>query len=268
MTEPNENNPFSTPQSGERKTTQIDLGEVVNNYLEALQRVHDVVNYTLAAERLLSEDEYDAFSRQSRVMPSQKSKMDYHQAKGEMNRWLLKQTLNESLGALILFLDDTRTISTLSTWKSQGGGGDIQQVLQDERLEFARLDLAGKINYLKERHSLFSPSEKHILSLHKVLRCLASREGTVPEAETTNGKLTVTLCIIQLKTTPSDAGQPGGVTVTSEIGDLVKEFNTGSEIRFNKGEHLAIILTVALFITSLAQSVKAFAQNLGIVDSP
>ena len=47
----------TTPEAG--KPTQINLGDVVNNYLEALQRVHDVIIYTLASERLLNEQEYD-----------------------------------------------------------------------------------------------------------------------------------------------------------------------------------------------------------------
>jgi hypothetical protein len=251
--------------SEEKKTTQINLGEVVNNYLEALQRVHDVVNYTLAAERLLNEDEYDEFSRQSRVMPSQKTRMSYDGAKEEMNRWLLKQTLNETLGVLVLFLDDTRTISTLSTWKSKGGEGDIQKMLQEERLEFARLDLPGKINYLREKHSISSPSEEHIISLYKLRRSLATRDGTVPEAEATDGKLALKLRSVQLKTAPSaEASQPGGVFVTSEVGDIVREFNQGETIRISKGDHLAIVLTVAFFITSQAQSLKEFAQSLGV----
>lgn len=254
----------SATEAQEKKTTQINLGEVVNNYLEALQRVHDVVNYTLAAERLLNEDEYDEFSRQSRVMPSQKSRMDYNQAKEEMNRWLLKQTLNETLGVLVLFLDDTRTISTLSSWKASGGKDDIQKMLQDERLEFARLDLPGKINYLREKHSISSPSEEHIMSLYQARRALATRDGAVPENEATDGKLTIKLRSVQLKTAPSEGGQAGGVFVTSEVGDIVRDFSVGDKIRLSKSDHLAVILTVAFFITSQAQSLKEFAQNLGV----
>ena len=44
-----------TTESESPKPAQINLGEVVNNYLKALQRVFDVMNYTLASERLLNE---------------------------------------------------------------------------------------------------------------------------------------------------------------------------------------------------------------------
>lgn len=81
----------------------------------------------------------------------------------------------------------------------------------------------------------------------------------MPESEVTDGKLTVKLLSVQLKTAPSEGNQPGGVFVTSEVGDIVKEFNAGAEVRFSKGEHLAVILTVAFFITSQAQSLKEFA---------
>ena len=72
-----------TTESESPKPAQINLGEVVNNYLKALQRVFDVMNYTLASERLLNEQEYENFSRGNRVMPSQQSRLDYEGARSE-----------------------------------------------------------------------------------------------------------------------------------------------------------------------------------------
>ncbi|MEO0793813.1 MAG: hypothetical protein AAFX93_01550 [Verrucomicrobiota bacterium] len=246
----------------ENKSTQINLGEVVNNYLEALQRVHDVMNYSLAAERMLSEQEYENFSRANRVMPSQKSRMDYTSVKREYNTWLLKQTLNEVLGVLVLFLDDCRTISTLSNWKAGNQQGDIQKTLQDERMEFARMDLPSKIGYLKEKHSISSPSEEHILSIYQLRRALANKGSVVSENDVTGGKLTIKLRSVQLKTQPGQQG--GGVFVTSEVGDMVRELGVGDFAGLNKNEHLASILTVAFFITTQAQSLKEFAERLGV----
>lgn len=256
-----------TPEQ-DKKPTQINLGEVVNNYLEALQRVHDVINYTLASERLLNEQEYEQFSQSHRVMPSQKSRMSYEQAKEETNTWLLKQTLNESLGVLVLFLDDCRTLSTLSTWKSKGqkgeDAGDIQKILQEERVEFARLDLPGKINFLREKHAISSPSEEHIISLYRARKALANKNSIVGDNDTdSSGKLAVKLRSVQLKAAPS-GNQQQGVFVTSEVGDLMHEFKQGDRIRLNKQEHIAAILTVAFFITTQAQSLKEFAQGLGV----
>ena len=253
-----------TTESESPKPAQINLGEVVNNYLKALQRVFDVMNYTLASERLLNEQEYENFSRGNRVMPSQQSRLDYEGARSETSNWLLKQTLNESLGVLVLFLDDCRTLGTLSSWKSKGGeGSDLQKKLQEDRISFARLDLPAKLKYLEDEFELSSPSNEHILSLFRARRVLANSSSIVREEDLEGGKFTVKLRSVQLKTNPGGTENPG-VFVTSEMGDMVREFNAGEKLQLNKQEHLAVILTVSLFVTSQAQSRKEYAQKLGV----
>ena len=247
-----------------KKPSQINLGEVVNNYLKALQRVFDVMNYTLASERLLNEQEYEEFSRGNRVMPSQQSRLDYEGARDETNTWLLKQTLNEALGVLVLFLDDCRTLGTLSSWKSKGGAGtDLQKKLQEDRVAFARMDLPAKLEHLEKEFELASPSSEHILSLFRARRILAANDARVTDENLEDGEFTVLLRSVQLKTNPGDKQNPG-VFVTSEMGDLKRTFKTGEKLRLNKQEHLAVILTVSLFITSQAQSLKEYAQKLGV----
>jgi len=253
-----------TDQSETPKPAQINLGEVVNNYLKALQRVFDVMNYTLASERLLNEQEYENFSRGNRVMPSQQSRLDYEGARTETGTWLLKQTLNEALGVLVLFLDDCRTLGTLSSWKSKGGEGtDLQKKLQEDRIAFARMDLPAKLAHLEKEFELSSPSSEHILSLFRARRVLANNSSTVREEDLKEGKFTIKLRSVQLKTNPGNQENPG-VFVTSEMGDMVREFKSGERLQLNKQEHLATILTVALFITSQAQSLKEYAQKLGV----
>lgn len=253
-----------TPPPPSTAPTQINLGEVVNNYLKALQRVFDVMNYTLASERLLNEQEYESFSRANRVMPSQQSRLDYEGAREETNTWLLKQTLNEVLGVLVLFLDDCRTLGTLSSWKANGGQAtDLQKKLQEDRLAFAKMPLPAKLDHLETEFELSSPSKEHILSLFNARRVLANNGSLVTEKDATDGILTVRLRSVQLKTNPGTKGR-AGVFVTSEMGDLVRNFNVGDKLRLNKQEQLATILTVALFITSQAQSLKEYAQKLGV----
>ncbi len=254
------------PATPECKPTTINLGEVVKNYLEALQKVYDVINYTLASERLLNEQEYEAFSRNSHVMPSQASHMDFDTAKEEMNHWLIKQTLNEILGVLVLFLDDIRTISAISKWKSEKfrSEEELQKILREDRATFLRLDLPAKIDFLKNQYKVVSQSEEHIKSLYRTRLALANRSGSVTEKEAVDGKLTLKLRSVTLKSNP---GQQGGVLVTSEIGDLIREFEVGKKIKLAKNEHIAAILTVAFFITSQAQSLKEYAQGLGVTSS-
>lgn len=151
---------------------------------------------------------------------------------------LLKQTLNEALGVFVFFLDDCRTISVIAEWKSKKGEADYdsQQKLQEDHIKFAALDLIGKLNYLKERHDLSSPSEEHIVSLYKARRSLANKDGIISENDATNDhQLVVKLRSVQLKSTPAEA-QPGGIFVTSEIGDMERSFDVGQKVELSKNE--------------------------------
>ena len=176
-------------------------------------------------------------------MPSQQSRPDYEGARAETNTWLLKQTLNEALGVLVLFLDDCRTLGTLSSWKSKGGEGkDLQKKLQEDRISFARMDLPAKLKYLEDEFELSSPSNEHILSLFKPARARQQRKCGARE-DLADGKFAVKLRSVQLKTNPGNQQNPG-VFVTSEMGDMVREFKAGDKLQLNKQEHLAVILTV------------------------
>ena len=264
---PTQNPPEQAQENAGQQPTRINLGEVVNKYLDGLQRVYDVINYTLAAERLLNEQEYDEYSRSSRVMPSQKSRLSYDEAKEEMQTWLLKQTLNESLGLLTLFLDDCRTISGISKWKADENRKEeeIQKLLNEERGEFLRLDLVKKIDFLQDKYALKSESTDHIKSLYRARLALANNKGVVTENETggADEKLSVKMRSVRLSSSPS-SGQEG-VLVKSEVGDIDREFGVGEKIRFSKNEHISSILTVAFFITSQAQSLKEYATKLGVI---
>jgi hypothetical protein len=255
----------STPANVDKKATQINLAEVVSRYLEGLQRVHDVINYVLAGERLLNEQEYENFSRASRVMPSQATRMDYDKAKEETNNWLLKQTLNETLGLLTLYLDDCRTICSICQWKADSGrtDGQLQKILNEDRATFLRLDLPAKIDALGSQYGISSTTADHVKSLYKARLSLSNANGLVSDKEAVDGKLAVTLRNVQLVSKPAE-GQGGGVFVTSEVGDISKSFAVGDKVKLAKSEHLACILTIAFYVTTLAQSLRDYAQKLGV----
>jgi hypothetical protein len=263
---------LDTPRSQNPETprNQINLGEVVTKYLQALQRVYDVMTFSLAGQRLLNESEYEAFSRSNRIMPSQQTRMDFDTAREETASWLLKQTFNESLGLLVLFLDDVRTICGICQWKAKEGRteSDLQRVLQEERASFLRLDLPGKIDHLKSAYGIDSQSIEHVRSLYKARIAMANKDSVVSEKDVTDGTLTLKLRSVQLQAAPAaNGGQKGAVVVTSELSDITRDFSVGQEIKLNKNEHIASILTIAFFITSMAESLRDYAQKLGVTDN-
>jgi hypothetical protein len=260
--------PLPSARSGnDESRSQINLGEVVSKYLEGLQRVYDVMVFSLAGHRLLNEQEYENFSRSHRIMPSQNTRMDFEAAQDATASWLLKQSLNESLGLLVLFLDDCRTIAAICAWKAnpQKSDAELQKLLNDDRAEFLRLDLEQKIDALKAKFGLESNAEDHIKSLYRARLALANKDSLVSDKEAVNaGSLIVKIKSVQLQAAPAEGKQAGGVLVTSQIGDTERSFAVGQELKLNKNDHVASILTVAFFVTSMAQSLKDYAQKLGV----
>ena len=250
-----------------KQETNIDLQKVVSNYLKALQRIFDVVNYILASERLLNEEEYEKYTQRHRVMPSQQDAMKYETAKEEANSWILRQTMNELLFVLALFLDDCRAIATIASWNAKKLTGDLQKILQDERAEFFKLDFAQRIQTLKTKHGITSAVEEHITSIYNTYRTLAGKGGVVSKEEAAaEGHMILKLRSVLLKSTPAtDGPKPGAITVTTEFGDLVKKFAEGEKIKLSKDEHVASILTGAFFIGTMAESLKNYALKLGVL---
>ncbi len=250
-----------------KQETNIDLQKVVSNYLKALQRVFDVVNYILASERLLNEEEYEKYTQRHRVMPSQQDAMKYERAKEEANAWILRQTMNELLFILALFLDDCRAIATIASWNAKKLTGDLQKILQDERAEFFKMDFAQRIQALKNKHGITSAVEEHIVSIYNTYRTLAGKGGVVSKEEAVEeGRMVLKLRSVLLKSAPAvDGPKPGAITVTTEFGDLVKKFAEGEKIKLSKDEHVASILTGAFFIGTMAESLKNYALKLGVL---
>ena len=258
-----------TPSTTDENANRINLGEVVTRYLEGLQRVYDVVSYFLAGETLLNERDFENFARSGRVMPSQRSKMDFDAARNASSSWLLKQGLNETLGLLTLFLDDCRTIAGLAKWKAsdQSNQKALEKVLNEERSNFLKLDLSGKIESLNETYVVSAKeAEEQVLSLYAARVCLSNANGVVTESELDGADaLVVKLKNVKLHSAPSSEGQ-GGILVTSEMGDVEKSFQSGERISLGKNEQVAVILTVSFYVTSLAQSLREYATNLGVTE--
>ena len=257
------------PSTSQEDANRINLGEVVTRYLEGLQRVYDVVGYFLAGETLLNERYFESFARSGRVMPSQRSKMDFDGTRNAASSWLLKQGLNESLGLLTLFLDDCRTIAGLAKWKASDKSDqkELDKVLNDERADFLKLDLPAKIKFLQETYGVSaSAAEEHVRSLYAARVSLSNPRGVVTDGDLDGADaLVLKLKNVTLRSAPSGEEQ-GGILVTSEMGDVEKSFRSGEGISLSKNEQIAAILTVSFYVTSLAESLRDYASKLGVTE--
>lgn len=245
----------------------IKLSDVATTYIDALQRLFDYSAFTLGSTRLINEQEYDEFSKSMGVMPANKSRMAYDDAKDETERWLLKHVLSEGLGVSILAMADCRTIAALTEWKAESAEDQnlLQTILGDRRRQFDGLGLNDKFKYLRESFNITSPFEPQVIALANLRQVLAMRGGIVTKDEANSEEgLVIKLKMVQLVTSQGSDKNPGAVQVTTEVSDYEKKLTIGQKVKLNKNEHVAIIITLAFFLSSLMQSVQEYGRRKGM----
>jgi hypothetical protein len=253
------------------QSTKISLNDVATRYLDALQRIYDLVSYSLAASRRINEHDYDEFSQQLQVMPRQQSRMDFEKAKDAAEHWFLRNSLGDAVALIGPLMEDCRTISSLCTYKTSGQAdpAKLQAIVGEERQKFMLLPAKEKFRVLKEEYSLTSPVQEHIEGLLEATKCLIWKNGVVTAEEANaDGKLKFKIRSIHV------VPVSGGVTkanehtlnLTRRMGDSEKVFAVGETINLSKAEHVGAIITVGLFIGSLLQGLQEFARKTGAAD--
>lgn len=249
----------------------ISLSDVANRYMDALQRIYDIVSYSLASSRKINEQDYDEFSQQLQIMPRQISRMDFEKAKDATEYWFLRNSLADSIALVVPLMEDCRTISELCNYKvaKKNDAAILQAIVSTGRNEFLQLPVKDKFRLLAEKYSVSSPLQEHIEGLLNAARCLMWKNGIVSSEDVTNDKLVVKIRSVQLVPVPSNAGgkdQEQTLNLARRMGDSEKVYKVGDKILFTKAEHIGSIITVGLFVTSMLQTLQAYAQKTGAAD--
>jgi hypothetical protein len=260
-----------TPPTPSASPQTISLGEVANRYLEALQRIYDIVSYSLASSRKINEHDYDEFSQQLQVMPRQQCRMDFEQAKDATEHWFLRNSLGDSVALVVPLMEDCRTISALCNFKvaKKNDAAGLQKIVSEDRTAFLQLSIKDKFKHLEQNYSVSSPVQEHIEGLVEATRILMWKNGIVTAEDTgTEGKIKVKIRSVQLVQVPGNTtpGQEPTMSIARRMGDAEKVFNVGDKISLTKAEHIGSIITVGLFIASMLQALKAYAKKTGAAD--
>ncbi|NJK92355.1 MAG: hypothetical protein HC904_11270 [Blastochloris sp.] len=256
----------STEKSGEGTPVTIKLSEVATSYMNALQRLFDYTCMTLGSMRLVNENDYDEFSKSMGIMPASKARLGYDDAREETELWLLKHMVSEGLGACLLAMSDARTICALSEWKAGGEQNqeELKRVLGPEKQDFDLSGVEEKFKTLKDKYKIDASFKDHIERIGK-LRGVLMRGGKVTEQDVTeDGALVLKLKMVQLQTAPLDATDLSSMKVSTQLTDLEKSFKVDQRVRLNKNEQVAVIITLAFFLTNLLEGVQQFGKTQGM----
>ena len=225
-------------------TITISLQDMAHRYLGAMQRTHDIAAMTVQGTREVNERGYDELAAAARFMPAQNQRRAFTAAKPIAERWLLRNLLSDAFGALVPFLEDTRTICALHAWKKAGSDqSTLQPIFQEQRAEFVRKDTAGRLAHLQEAHQFDPQLSTHIVALESLAACLVRHDGIVPKD---GPALTFTVVSLDLVAAPPGSEQK----VQPQLGEARREFAPGAEIALEKVEYLNVIATISLFMNA------------------
>jgi len=252
---------MSTSKTTETQT--ISLEDMATRYLDALQKVHDMVCFSLAGARMVSERDYDEISQQLQVMPRQQNRMPFERAKEASEQWLLRNSLADSLALVAPLMEDTRTLCELCELRAAGttDRASLDQVRGANRDAFLRLAPKEKFARLRERFDIGCEVEPHILALLAVTQCLLGNDGRLSaEAAGEAGELRVPIRSVHL--VPAGESE-GRVTLERSIEDNERVLAVGQPIRFSRAELIGAILTVGMFVGNLLQGLQEYAKKTG-----
>jgi hypothetical protein len=229
----------------------ISLQDMAQRYLGAMQRTYDVAAMVVQGTREVNERGYDELTAAARFLPAQNQRRAFAAAKPVAERWLLRHLLSDAFGALIPFLEDTRTICALNEWKKAGSDqGTLQPIFKEQRAEFVRKDTAARLAQLKEMYQLDPPLAAHLVGLEALAACLVRTDGVVPKD---GAALTFSIVSLDLIAAPAGSEQK----VQPQLGEARKEFAPGSEIALEKVEYLNVLATIALFMNGTLRKLQA-----------
>lgn len=248
-----------TTSAPAQQSVQINLRDMANRYMTALQRTFDLAASSVGALRCQTEKDYEDFSRQARFMPSPQQHADFNTIRTATELWLIRQLLSDSLGMLVPFLEDTRSVAALAHWKADGSldSTKVQKILNEDRQAFLRLSLPDKAKLLREQFNLSAPNETFIAAYLKLTQAL-SRGDKLVEADITEGnELVIPLTAVQIE--PS---QPGQQNQTGRLVTVPKRVAVGQTIEFKKEEIMALFASFSIFVTALMSALQRKVQEL------
>lgn len=249
--------------SNQQQSTTISLEQMATRYLDALQKIHDMVCFTLAGARGISERDYDEFSQQLQVMPRQQSRREFENAKITTQRWILRNSLGDALALVAPIMEDCRTICELCDAKAESktDATSLAAIRGDNRQKFLQLKPEKKFDDLAERFNIQCDVKSHVLNLLHVTRSLMTNDGVLAKEDCdAEGGITLRIRSVQLAQSPDEADK---LVLKRQIADSERRIQAGEEINFSKAEHIGSLLTIGVFVTEMLQGLQNYAKATG-----
>lgn len=162
---------------------EVNLPAALAKLQVRLQRLADLASIGVTGVQKVGEEEFQVSPFFASVDLASNNRLSFAEIKDEFTHWCLRNSFTEAIDQVSAFLEECRFIARLYHMGSKVSGSAWNDALLDERKKFHKKGLPEKIAYLRERYSVGSQFEDHVLSLNRVRNCLVHRLGVVSDVD-------------------------------------------------------------------------------------
>ncbi len=250
----------TTSESAGGQPRQINLRDLVNQFMGGLQRHFDMLAFNLAARSRAEEADYDRIAKAVHVMPAAPAHRNFEQTQAYARDLLIRQVVGDAMNLAVTCLNNAHLFLALAKAHRNHPGGEeeIQKEARESQEAFVRVPLDQKFDRLENDYSIRCELEDTLISLGFVAQNFM-RQRTVVEAAQTdeNGEM-----VIELKAVDSTAAGDGGPPpVQPELIEERKVFRAGDAVFFTDRELQLILVTIGSFAHGLFAGVARYARE-------
>lgn len=257
-------------------TMNINLDGLVGKLNIRLQYLSDVLKFSNTAVDNVKEQNYNDYCAFAQLNTADNQKLSYDKAKTEFQEWCLRNSFRDCVETISIFLEECHLVCALLDARENCRINieDYNQIVSKGQKRFCDLKFPAKIEHLRQKFSVSSCLEEHVLSLQKVRNCLVHRSGIIGQQDlNADNELIAKFREIQFLVLSPDRTNEQiitGPTTMNEGEHLVtrnqdyeKHFRLGQKIDFTPLEHFRTVSTFFVFGREIHKSIVKFAGIAG-----
>ncbi|MDR3227932.1 MAG: hypothetical protein LBT53_00725 [Puniceicoccales bacterium] len=243
----------------------ISLQNISQNFLGAIQRQFDLLAFNLAAIQQATAEQYEAFARQTKLMPVAQIHQNFEQTQAYARSLLFRQTVNDLASMASACMDNCHLLGQLV--KNQALAKTSQEEANNAVAEahraFVQSPLNEKFELLERDFGIMCGTEDAIIAIAIGLRVLALRNGTITEEDVNeDGELVFEFKTVQVINPPSNATEQKPEV---RIADTRRTFRVGDRLELANSELLGLSITVTAFFHDLFRAVDEYGvRTVGV----
>jgi len=249
------------PTPGGGQSRQINLQELVNQFMGGLQRHFDMLAFNLAAREKAAEEDYDRIAKAVFIMPASQAHQNFEQTQAYARDLLIRQVVGDSMNLAVTCLNNAHLFLALAKANRDPGRdqNEIQREAQEAQKAFVQAPLDQKFDRLEKDYEIRCELEDTLISLGFIAQGFMRQKTKVEPAQTNEqGEL-----VLELKAVDPDSIIDKELApIQPKLIDQAKVFREGDTIFLSDRELQMILVTLGSFAQNLFQSVANFARRM------